>query len=93
MCFHGLLVTAARYIHAFTETQRVRLCAQLALLAERAPGFYLDFAVHHSVATAIHEQSDFQSHNDGRSLLLGGEEKRDAVTMAGRRCSSPPPVY
>lgn len=42
MCFHGLLVTAARYIYTFTETQRVRLCAQLALLAERAPGFYLE---------------------------------------------------
>lgn len=26
----------------FTETQRVRLCAQLALLAEQAPGFYLE---------------------------------------------------
>lgn len=29
-------------IHTSTETQRVRLCAQLLLLAERAPGFYLE---------------------------------------------------
>lgn len=29
-------------IHTSTETQRVRLCAQLVLLAERAPGFYLE---------------------------------------------------
>lgn len=29
-------------IHTSTETQRVRLYAQLVLLAERAPGFYLE---------------------------------------------------
>lgn len=35
------------------------------------------------MAAAFHEQSVFQSHDDGRGLLLGGEGERDAVTMGG----------
>lgn len=65
----------------FTETQRVRLCAQLALLAERAPGFYLETLFFITVWKLL-----FMNKVTSRATVMAVVyclvvRKRDAVTM------------
>lgn len=105
MNFHGLISTTSCYISFLlslffsfppekdTEAKKGSLLAQVTQLAELVPGFHCrDFVLNHYVAPAFCDQSDFQSGNEGSSLLFGTEKKRDVVIMAGDVLPLPLPI-